>query len=162
MTNEEIEKGVKISCSVSDDGEQGFIFNEASEKLFARINFYESGFNLSIGEKKAILEKTVHSIFETIENEDEKRKSKSWSTRCEAFKDAYQYEPKEKGHIVWLMTSILDLSREEADRRWAIASDLMQHPDFKDKQSIVMNKVYLNNKHLKNSDLDDVEYIRTN
>lgn len=161
MTNKDIE-GEKMSCSISDDGEQGFIFDETAEKLFARINFYETGHNLSNKEKKEILEKTINNIFETIVNEEELRKQGSWNTRCEAFKDAYRYESKRKESISWLMTSILELSDEEADRRWEIAKDLMQHPDFKDKDEVIMNKVYLNKSHLKNSELADVKYIRTN
>jgi len=161
MTNKDIE-GEKMSCSISDDGEQGFIFDETAEKLFARINFYETGHSLSNKEKKEILEKTINNIFETIANEEEFRKQGSWNTRCEAFKDAYRYENKRKESIAWLMTSILGLTSEEADRRWEIAKDLMQHPDFKDKNEVIMSKVYLNKSHLKNSELGDVKYIRTN
>lgn len=161
MTNKEIQEGVKMSCSISDDGTNGFIFNETSEKLFAKINFYETGYNLSIDEKKEVLNKMIQGIFETVETAEEDRKNNSWNTRCEAFQEAYQYERKEKGPITWLMTTILGLTKEEADRRWEIAKDLMTHDDFKDKESIVMNRVYLNKSHLSEADLEDVQYIRT-
>jgi len=162
MTNKKIKKGVKMSCSISDDGKHGFIFNETSEKLFSRINFYETGFNLSNKEKKEILNKTINNIFETVENVEEARKNKSWSTRCEAFKEAYRYEERTKDGITWLMTSILGLTKDEADRRWDIAEDLLNHPDFKSKEDVIMNRVYLNKSHLKDSELGDVQYIRTN
>jgi len=161
MTNEEIEEGEKMSCSISDDGEQGFIFDETAEKLFARINFYETGHSLSNKEKKEILEKTIKNIFETIANEEEVRKQSSWSTRCDAFQEAYKYEQKEVTQIIWLMTTILGLTEEEATRRWEIAKDLMTHDDFKDKEDVVMNRVYLNQSHLKDSELESVQYIRT-
>jgi hypothetical protein len=149
MTNKETE-GDKMSCSISDDGEVGYIFDETAEKLFARINFYETGHTLSNKEKKEVLEKTINNIFETIVNEEEERKNQSWNNRCEAFKEAHQYEPKQKSHATWLMTSILGVTEEEADRRWEIAEDLMNHSDFKDKKEVIMNRVYLNKSHLKN------------
>lgn len=153
MTNKEIEESEKMSCSISDDGEQGFIFDETAEKLFARIQFFETGHTLSTKEKKEILEKTIKNIFETIAKEEELRKQNSWNTRCKAFEEAYQYEKKEKNQIKWLMMNILGLTQEEADRRWGIAKDLMNHHDFKDKEDIVMNRVYLNQSHLKDSGL---------
>ena len=162
MINKEIEEGAKMSCSISDNGEYGFIFDESSEKLFARINFYETGYNLSNKEKKEILNKTIKNIFETVENAEEARKNKSWSTRCEAFKEAYRYEERTKDGIAWLMTSILGLTQDEADRRWDIAEDLLKHSDFKSKEDVIMNRVYLNKSHLKDSELGDVQYIRTN
>lgn len=161
MTNKEIEKGVKMSCSISDDGINGFIFNETSEKIFAKINFYETGYNLSVYEKKEILNKMIQGVFKTVENSEEKRKNNSWNIRCEAFQEAYQYEKKEKVEIIWLMTTILGLTKEEAERRWEIAKDLITHDDFKDKEDIVMNRVFLNKSHLKDSELESVQYIRT-
>jgi predicted Ser/Thr protein kinase len=160
MTNEENEVA-KMSRNVSDDGKHGFIFNETTEKLFARISFYDTGYDLSIEEKKQLLDKIITNTFEIVEYSEETRKNNSWNTRCEAFQEAYQYEQKEQGQITWLMTTILGLTKEEAARRWEIAKDLMTHDDFKDKEDIVMNRVYLNKSHLKDSELENVQYIRT-
>lgn len=50
----EIEKKeeIKLSCSISNDGANGFIYNEESEQVESKINFYETGLNLSVQDKK--------------------------------------------------------------------------------------------------------------
>jgi len=101
----------------------------------------------------------ISKLFGISANRDVKRKESSWQTRSEAFNEAYKFQEKDKNSVVWLMTTILELTYDEAARRFDIFTELMSHPDFKDKEDAIIEKVYLNHNHLSYSELKDSELI---
>ncbi|MEK6829869.1 MAG: hypothetical protein AABY15_07150 [Nanoarchaeota archaeon] len=130
----------KLTCQISEDGGTFLIFDEISDELICRMRFYKEGLELTLEEKREIGKKTIENIFSILDS----RKNKTWEYRCEAFKEAYQYQTKNKPSISWLMKTVLGVSEEEAGRRFDIANELMSHPDFKDKEDLIVEKIYLN------------------
>jgi len=149
----EEKEGLKISCSISNDGANGFIFNEESEQLESKINFYETGLNLSVQEKKEILEEMIKKTFSIIQLKEEIKNQKSWENRCSAFREAYACESNRcESVLVWLMITILGLSKIEANKRYKLAEELKTHNEFKDKEDSIIERIYLNENNLSQSE----------
>ena len=148
MSENEKKEEIKLSYKISNDGEESYIFNEASEKLESKTNFYETGLNLSNKEKKELMETIIKKLFSIVKNREELVGQKLWSNKCIAFKEAYACETKKakrtKTYVTWLLSVILELSEDESEKRFNLAQELMSHPDFKDKEDLIVEKIYLN------------------
>lgn len=132
----------ELKITMTTDGKHAILVDEKSDDL-VKVTFYDIGLT---DDEKVIISNKMREAVSEIKTQRIKNNSEShdWAAISSAFKDAYKFEPKKKGHITWLMTTILGISSEEADRRWEIGQELMTHPDFKDKEDVVVDKIYLN------------------
>ncbi len=150
MKEKEKNEEIKLSCNISENGEQLFIFDENSEKLLSRTNFYETGLNLSNIEKKEIGETLVKEIFSIVINKRVIESQKLWENKCEAFKEAYDCSDKTRNAITWLLTTILGITMSEAIKRYNTVKELRNNSDFKNKEELLMEKIYLNKNNISN------------
>lgn len=158
MEEKEKNEDISLSVSLTEDEKHILIFEESTDSLVTRMSFYDV--NLSKLEKIQIGNSMLSGIADVLFNRDEERKSRSWRTRCEAFKEAFMYEDKEnKTSICWLMTSILGLSQETAESRFDVFQNLKSLKGFQELKEDLVDKVYLNDSHLKDSELGDVELV---
>ena len=139
---EKLKGAKKLTCQMTDGDNTLLIIDENNDGLVCRTKFYNEGLNLTVQEKREFGKKLIENIFSIISQ----RETNQWKFRCDAFIEAYQYEKKDKIAISWLMTTILGIPTEEADRRFDVANELMSHPDFKDREDEIVNKLYINSK----------------
>jgi hypothetical protein len=158
---EDIRESVKLESQFTEDENQFLIGEDGN--LVAKLSFYNEEYHFSKSEKNLIGNVLLSEIAEVIYNSKEKRKQRSWDTRSEAFKQALRYEKdQDKQSMTWLMTSILEISEEDARKRFYIFNDLKSLKDFENLKDDLLDKVILNSSHLKDCELGDVELIRTN
>lgn len=145
------EKDLKFNIEITSDEKQVLLFDEQIDSLICRISFYDE-LNLSNSDKKEIGAALLEKILSIIENKESSAQSYNWKKRCDAFKSAYNIEKKNntknKTSITWLLTSILGIPSQEADRRYDTAEELISHPDFKNKEDIIIEKIYFNQKNI--------------
>lgn len=141
----------KFNIDVSEGGKQILIFDEQIDSLICRISFYD-GMGLSTSDKKEVGASALNKMLSLVENKTAQAQSYQWKKRCDAFRSAYNIEvrnkTKNKTSITWLLTSILEISKKEADRRYDTAEELISHPDFKNKQDIIIEKIYFSEKNI--------------
>lgn len=141
----------KFSVQITEDGGQMLILDDKINGLFSGVSFYED-LGLTIHEKKELGIAFVDKLFAILSLRDLNNGFSDWNYKCEAFKDAYHIESVNKTNskttVSWLLTSILGISQDEAERRYDTAEDLINHPDFKDKEDIIVEKIYLSKKNL--------------
>jgi len=155
---EDIRDKVCLDIQFLDDDDYLIIQDYSTDSLIAKLSFYEH--DLTKSEKAVIGNVLLSEIAETIYNRKELRKQRSWNVRSEAFKEAIKHENKEdKQAICWLMTTILEITGEEASRRYDILKGLREIKTFKESEEEIIDKVYLNDSHLKDCELGDVELI---
>lgn len=69
-----------------------------------------------------------------------------WEYKCESFVMAYNCEKlKSKKVVCWLLTTILGISNFEAETRFDIFTEIMSVPEFKNKEELLIKKIYLKN-----------------
>ena len=141
----------KFSVQITEDGKQMLVLDDRIDGLFSRVSFHED-FNLTNTEKKELGRALVDKLFTILADRDYNNNVDKWSEKCEAFKDAYHIESVNKTNskttVSWLLTSILGISQDEAARRYDTAEELINHPDFKDKENIIVDKIYLSKNNL--------------
>jgi hypothetical protein len=139
----------KITCSMSRDEKNILLIDETTDSLIARISFYEGAEKLNYKERKSLGVAMIDKLF-NIESFCQKPSvSHDWNSKCEAFKEAYALEENKNQHmIVWLLTNTLGIPTDEANRRFKIASELLEHPDFLLKEDIIVEKIYMNKDYL--------------
>ncbi len=141
----------KFSVQITEDGKQMLVLDDRIDGLFSRVSFYED-FNLTTADKKEIGKAMVDKLFTILANREFNNSIDQWTEKCQAFRDAYHIESVNKTNtkptITWLLTTILNISQEEATRRYDTVEELMSHPDFKDKESVVVDKIYLSQKNI--------------
>jgi hypothetical protein len=141
----------KFSIQITEDGKQMLLLDDRIDNLVSRTSFYED-FDLTNQEKKELGHAMVAKLFTILGNRDAKSNEESWVYKCGGFRDAYAIESRNKTAskttVTWLMTTILGISQEEADRRYDTAEELMSHPDFKNKEHVVVDKIYLSKNNI--------------
>ncbi len=141
----------KFNIELAGGGNQVLIFDEQVDELICRISFYDE-LNLSSTDKKEIGAATLEKILSIVENKKIEAESHHWKKRCEAFRSAYNVEvenkTKSKTSITWLLSSILGISSQEAERRYDTVEELISHPDFKNKEDIIVEKIYFSEKNI--------------
>lgn len=137
---------LNLTCHTADNGNTILIFDESIDALICRTRFYDEGLILSQEEKKELSQKVIDHLFAIIS----KRNSTNWERKCDNFREAYQYQVKNKVSVTWLMTTILGISQAEAERRYDVGQELVEFSDFKldDKDSTILEKIYLASKPL--------------
>ncbi len=141
-------KNTELSCEINAQGNKVSIISNG--EAIAKVKFFDyklpDGYELSDEEKislTSILATSMQELFSSV------CERKSWEEKCQAFKEAYECEEfKNDISIIWLMNNILGISIKEATKRYEIGSELMSHPDFKDKTDSVIEKIYCSNSHL--------------
>lgn len=141
----------KFNIEVAGAGKQVLIFDEQVDSLICRISFYDVP-ELTNSDKKEVGAATLEKILSIAENKKSEAESYQWRKRCELFRSAYNIESKNKTKnkisITWLLTSILGISSQEAERRYDTAEELISHPDFKKKEDIIIEKIYFSEKNI--------------
>jgi hypothetical protein len=150
---EEKEKGesdISLNMKLTGDKSQLLILDSNSDSLVARLSFYDELRDAYIHEdnKLRIGHHLMTQIYRALYEQAHiiqpaMLKEMDWAAKASAFKSAYDIqEHKNEVNILWLMTTILGLPEEEAKRRCSAGMELLSHPEFKDKESIVIDKIY--------------------
>lgn len=143
------EKDISLNMKLTADKSQLLIFDGNSDSLVARLSFYQelpqakidSDNKLKIGHH--LMTKIYMALHEQSKFQAANLKEMRWEDKVSAFKQAYDVEQnKNEATVTWLLNSILDITPEEARRRYDAASELLSHPEFKDKEDIIVEKIY--------------------
>lgn len=145
---------ISLNMELTRDKNQLLILDSNSDSLVARLSFYKELPNLKINDEQKLRmgHHLMTQIYRSLYEKSPKGilvKEAEWNSRANAFKDAYYiHEHKNEVNVVWLMTTMLRISEEEAKRRFSAGQDLLSHPEFKDKEDMVVDKIYTSSYHL--------------
>lgn len=128
---------------LTEDESQMIIIDQSKDDLICRVSFHDS-MGLDINDKKNIGQNIISTIFTAIEN----KKVTEKKDRATYFLEAFEIEKNNNTHLnrenmVMILTNILELSNDEANKKFDMFVGIIKHPDFKDKVDIIAKKIFL-------------------